>query len=210
MNEYLETLKGHLSQLSGAELDEVLDFYSEYLQDGGFTTYEQAVDELGTPKQVARKILADYSIKEGDQKAQTATGSRVDKPKNDVKTIWLIVLAILSTPITIPMAIVLFAFGGVAVAVSGAMVVGIVGVIFGFLFAAVMMLFAGVAVIASSTWTGVYYLGLGLLILGIFVIAIPVAKWFIELIFHWMSVFFKWVYSKTVTKNKAEKRADHK
>ena len=63
MDKYIAEFKSYLNQLSDSEYHEVVSFYTEYLQDGGFDTYEASVAELGSPKQLARKVLADYSIR---------------------------------------------------------------------------------------------------------------------------------------------------
>lgn len=207
MNKFIDELAEHLGQLSVEERQDAVEFYSEYLQDGNFTEYDDAVKELGTPKQLARKILADYSIKESDA-AKDSNGQK-KKPKSDVKTIWLIILALLSTPVTIPLAIGLVAAGfGV--------IIGILGIIFAFvmilgslIILAGIAIFAGITVLSAEVWTGIYYLGMGLAILGLFVVAVPIGKWLIDLLVHWTSVLSKWVYEKVVPKNRAEKRGNH-
>ena len=103
MNDYIEEFRALLGQFSPEERDEAVDFYREYLQDGSYETYDDCIRELGTPHQLARKVLADYSIR--TLEAPVSQQSRKQQPKNDVKTIWLIVLAILSTPVTIPLAL---------------------------------------------------------------------------------------------------------
>ncbi|KAF0339544.1 DUF1700 domain-containing protein [Pediococcus acidilactici] len=63
MHEYIDELKSHLTELTAEEQLDVINFYTEYLADAGIETYAAAVDKLGTPVQLARKVLADYSIK---------------------------------------------------------------------------------------------------------------------------------------------------
>lgn len=207
MNEFVDELKTYLSPLTAEEQADVLQFYLEYLEDSNLTTYKQAVSELGTPRQVARKILADYSIRASEQPEPEPTAT---KSKRDVKTIWLIILAIFSTPITIPIAIVIF-FVILAIVVSVAAVLfGVALSLIAVLLAAVVSIFIGFTLLSASLWTALYYIGIGLLIIGGYMIIIPVIKWIVELIIHWLSIFFKWLYSKVVHANKAEKRGDHK
>lgn len=203
MDRYIDELTSYLHNLSMDERQNAVDFYREYLQDGGFKDYDAAVSELGLPKQLARKILADYSIKENE--SVTDNDKRVKKSKSDAKTIWLIVLALLSTPVTIPLAIALVLVGiGVIIAVVG-IIFGLAMMLIGLVVMAFGSLFAGVTLLPASLWTGMYYLGIGLAVLGIFTVAVPIGKWFIDLVIHITSTISKWIYSKVVPKNRGRK-----
>ena len=63
MENYLAELEQLLHQLHHSDKEEAMNFYREYVMDADLVTYEQCISELGTPKQLSRKILADYSIK---------------------------------------------------------------------------------------------------------------------------------------------------
>ncbi|RXI20922.1 DUF1700 domain-containing protein [Pediococcus pentosaceus] len=199
MNNYIEGLESYLSPLTHSERSDVIQFYTEYLQDSGLTTYQQAVSSLGTPKQLSRKIIADYSIKTDEKDVLES-----NHPRQEAKTIWLIILAIFSTPITIPLAIVFFAsiFGiivGILFTIFG---LGMGFIIFGIM--AIHILIAGLTIISGSFWTGVYYIGFAMLIIGIYLVLIPIIKWILAVILHWTSLFFKWLYSKIVTKRSSD------
>ncbi len=79
MNDYIEEFRSLLGQLSQDERDEAVDFYTEYLQDGGYDSYDACVRELGTPHQLARKVLADYSIRTLNE--PQGNGTRQQRPK---------------------------------------------------------------------------------------------------------------------------------
>ena len=55
---YLAQLRQQLAQLTEDERADVLDFYTEYIEDAQLTADDVLV-RLGTPRQLARKILAD-------------------------------------------------------------------------------------------------------------------------------------------------------
>lgn len=203
MNDYIEELKALLAQLDPEERNDVLDFYTEYLQDGKFVTYNDCVRELGTPRQLARKVLADYSIKNLSATAQA--GSRVNKPKEDVKTIWLIVLAVLSTPITIPLAIVAIAVFSAVIVAAGGLMVAMISVFFAVILSGLVAIGTGLGVVGGHFWVGVFYLGAGLLAIGLIMLLSPALKGTIDGIIHGFTLFSKWMYDKLVTKNRAEK-----
>jgi Predicted membrane protein len=124
MTEYIQALQKLLLQLTAAEQQDVVEYYREYLQEADITTYEAAVAELGTPQTVARKVLADYSIKMTEQPAgrqSTPAGT-----KANVKMIWLVILALLSTPVTIPLILVV---GALVVAAGSVAFAGVVTVL---------------------------------------------------------------------------------
>ena len=211
MDKYIAEFKSYLNQLSDAELDEVVSFYSEYLADGGFETYEASVAELGSPKQLARKVLADYSIrlldtpeKEGEKRSQ---GTR---SKMQVRSIWLIVLAILSTPVTIPLAIgVLATLFGLLVG-AAAIIFAMIVTIIALAVAGLVVLGAGIGIIGHSFSTGLIYIGGGLAVIGLFIMLIPAFKWLINGAIHVTLKISRWLYGKLTSKNRAEKERDQK
>lgn len=94
MENYLAELEQLLHQLHHSDKEEAMNFYREYVMDADLVTYEQCISELGTPKQLSRKILADYSIK-ADEKSTDDTTSK--NPRSNIKLIWWIGLALLAT-----------------------------------------------------------------------------------------------------------------
>jgi uncharacterized membrane protein len=80
MKVYLEKLHAMLGSLNTADRDESMDYYREYLEDGHFTKYNDCVKELGTPRALSKKILADYSINNSNQ-----------HHISNIKTTWLII-----------------------------------------------------------------------------------------------------------------------
>lgn len=63
--EYLRELKDRLSHLPREEREEALKYYEEYFEEAGDKTVEEIIDELGTPEEVAEKILADFNQEPG-------------------------------------------------------------------------------------------------------------------------------------------------
>ena len=99
---YFQALMQILSPLTGDERTEAVAFFQDYAEDGGLTDGDAITKALGTPQQLGRQILADYAIK-----SSTASGSAAS-PKANARQIKTIVLAILSAPMTVPVAIALF------------------------------------------------------------------------------------------------------
>lgn len=212
MDRYMSELKSYLNQLSDSELDEVTSFYSEYLQDGGFDSYAASVAELGSPRQLARKVLADYSIRllDSPKSEGKSMGSRVNQSQTQVRTIWLIVLAILSTPLTIPLGIAVIATLFAMFAGGAAIIFALVITVAAVFIAGIAMFGVGLAIVFKAFSTGILYLGAGLLVIGAFIMLIPVFNWLIRGIIHITLTFSQWLYGKLSRKNRAEERRDKK
>ncbi|WP_317286608.1 DUF1700 domain-containing protein [Leuconostoc mesenteroides] len=177
MENYLAELEQLLHQLHHSDKEEAMNFYREYVMDADLVTYEQCISELGTPKQLSRKILADYSIK-ADEKSTDDTTSK--NPRSNIKLIWWIALALLASPLALPVFIVLVTLAAVGFAVLASFI----AVVIALTLSGVVSAIIGVSVLLQSIWTGLYYIGCGLLILGIMLTVIPAGigllRWLID------------------------------
>ena len=136
---YMQMLRRYLRKLPDDEIDDIVEFYSEYLADAGIDTKAEIEQELGTPRQLALKILADHSIKEEAEDQRVVS-------KTKIKTTWLIILALLATPATL---------------------------IIGLILLTAAAIFTGLSLLFTNLGTGLFYLGIGLLGLGLLLIVIP-------------------------------------
>lgn len=202
MTDYLDKFAALLVQLQSDERDEVLEFYREYLLDAGIDSFEGCVAELGTPKQLARKILADYSIRFNENLNEHSTHQQ--RSKANVRSIWLVGLAILSTPITIPALIailaVMFALF-VAVIAIGFAVLAIIAAV---TIMALIAITTGVGLFTQSLWVSLFYLGAGLATIGIELLILPLVVWFVGLLIQGVATITQRLYHRFVKRNRAE------
>ncbi|WP_105210361.1 DUF1700 domain-containing protein [Streptococcus suis] len=94
--EYLQKLEKHLKHLPKEDFQDTVDYFNEFFDEK--ENDEEAIQELGSPKEAASEILATLYEKERTE----------DKP-NTRNMVWLTILAILAAPIGIPLAITLVA-----------------------------------------------------------------------------------------------------
>lgn len=207
MNDYLNRFSALLVQLDDQERDEVVEFYREYLLDAAIQEYDDCVAELGTPKQLARKVLADYSIRFNEN--LTSDTSKTQRSKAGVRTIWWIILALISTPITIPVLLVVLLALFVLGVLAFAALVTIAGLVFGAAIVAIGMIAAGVAVFTQSIWVAIFYLGCGFTILGAGLLLFPLVVWFISILIQGVSRLAQNLYHRVVKKNRAERGGRH-
>ena len=67
--EYIRELRARISHLPKEEQESALRYYMEYLEDAGDRPMEQIIEELGTPQQVAERIIADCAQSAGEAKS---------------------------------------------------------------------------------------------------------------------------------------------
>lgn len=207
MTDYLAQFTALLAQLQPAEREEVLEFYREYLLDAQLDTYAACVAELGTPKQLARKILADYSIRFNENLDDHQTTHQ--KSKANIRAIWLIGLALLSTPITIPVAIAVLAVMASLGVVVIALLFTAIAIIVGITVLALTSLTAGIGVFSQSLWTGLFYIGAGLAAIGAELLFFPIVVWVFNLIIQGVATIAKRLYHRFVKRNRAEREGRH-
>lgn len=193
---YLAQLRQQLAQLTEDERADVLDFYTEYIEDAQLTADDVLV-RLGTPRQLARKILADYSIKQNESTLET--GQRATA-KSNVSLVWVIILAILSTPVTIPISILLlviiFTILLSAAVVIGGILITILGAIVGLAAIGGVALYFGVGLILTNFFIGTAYLGMGLAGIGLALVLIPFLVLMTKVLCQAFANFFRFLYRK--------------
>ena len=89
--QYLRALAGELRKLPKEEYERAIDYYVEYFEDAGPEHGgREAINDLGTPHEVASQIITEAAMK------------RMDNPATSVKkgfsTIWLVILAVCAAP----------------------------------------------------------------------------------------------------------------
>ena len=150
--EYLYELRKRLSHLPPQEINQAMGYYEEYFADAGPEGEAELIGRLGTPAQVAATIISEYAMKDmgvvapsaepGAESTQDAQGEP-KKRGSGLKTMWIVIIAVLASPIAIPLAIALLA-------VVFSFLVAIFSVYFSLFVAALAMVVASIAAAAVS------------------------------------------------------------
>ena len=168
IDDYIAELEQNLVDLPEKDREDVVEFYREFLLDGDFVRRSTIEAELGTPKQLAINILADYSTKDDSAPAKT------DTPRSNLKASWYILLGICAAPIGIPLILVIL-FG----------IFFLLAIFFGLFFALIRFLFnffvggglnflKSLSLLFTSDWpTGCVYLGKSLICIGVILLLLP-------------------------------------
>ena len=154
--EYIEELRARISHLPKEERESALSYYIEYLEDATDKTMEEIVAELGTPGEVAERIIAEcaQSNQERGENAGCLVGA----------------LAVLTSPVWLPVLFVIFVVGAVLLFVV-MLLIFIFGVV------AIALLGAGFWALTAYPPTGIAVLGGALICLGLAMLCMLLFMW---------------------------------
>ena len=198
---YISELKSFLAPLTAEERTDALDFYNEYIEDAGYDNYQQIIKELGNPRQLSHKILADYSIKANNEEIKN---SHTASPRSNWRVFWLVVIAIITSPITFVLSLGAVIVLICALAAVFGVSVGILGSLVGLIFGSGLMIYSGIGVLAAAPMTGILYAGIGVTMIGVLLLCIPVGYWIIRWLAQAIANLAKYIYQKLLQR-KAEK-----
>ncbi|RMX24737.1 DUF1700 domain-containing protein [Limosilactobacillus reuteri] len=202
MNErqkYINDLSIYLRQLTDEERNDALEFYDEYIADAGLENQTAIEERLGTPRQLSHKILADYSIKANNESIKEGHPA---SPHSSWRVFWWVLVAIITSPITFGLGITLLALLLAAGGVALSLIVGIVALIFGVAAIAIVSIYIGIGLIATNLFSGLFYFGLGLTLIGLFLVCLPLIYWLIRVIVQGIANFAKFIYAKVQARRK--------
>lgn len=213
---YLDELRNHLAgHLTAAEIDDVVEFYAEYLQDAGLVTKAEVEARLGNPKQLTHKVLADYSINPEESNFASGSNDQAVKEKiqkqggrSNVALIWIIILAIASTPLTLPLAFAFLAVLLAGVLTLGALLVAAVMMVGAAIVLSLVAIYIGIMMLMTDANVALFYLGAGVTGLGALFIGIPIVisvlRWAVAMI----AIAISWLYRK-ITKKQPKVKGDN-
>lgn len=165
--DYLAKLDKYLRKLPKEDYQEAMDYFSEYFEEAGPENEAQVIAELGTPKEAARDIISRLLDEKIIDQEKT--------PKSRVSMVWLAILAILSAPVTLPLALFLFLAVITILALGVAAIAVVLSLGVAFLTSGIYMLFDSWSYLNISFSTTALSFGLGLLALGLSLLALLAA-----------------------------------
>ena len=155
--DFLLKLRKCLKRLPQEEIDSAVSYYAEYLDDVGVENEATAIAALGNPYQIASQITAEYAVKD----MQAAPSA-----KKGLATVWVVLLAVFASPIAVPIALALACVALALVIVIFSLILSLAAVAFSFVVSGIACFVVGVCVIVQSPATCLFYIGVGLFLLG--------------------------------------------
>lgn len=148
-----------IDELPEEEKEDILIYYNQYFDDAGEENESKVIEELGTPKEVADKIFADYNSKSFDKQSITQ--------KNKFPLWAIILIAVFAIPVGLPIAIALFS-------IVFALIISLFAILLAFFATAAALFLSGVIIFVFSFAlmfqhfpTALMLLGGSLILLGI-------------------------------------------
>ncbi|MDF7637918.1 DUF1700 domain-containing protein [Lactobacillus sp. ESL0791] len=173
INDYILELEQNLSVLPENDRQDVVEFYREFLLDGNFHERQAIEQELGSPQQLAHKIIADYSV--SDDGSKSPQQPQKDSSKHLLKTIWYTLLGICAAPVGIPIIIAILAIIIAVLAVCLGIFIGFIALIAGLIGGGIFALVTSIRFIPTTDWAvGLFYTGAALAIIGFALLLIPI------------------------------------
>ncbi|MGE7908614.1 DUF1700 domain-containing protein [Lysinibacillus xylanilyticus] len=173
---FLKKLRGKLQRLPAHEIDAALAYYEEYFDEAGEENEQRVIQQLGSPSHVASQIMADYALKDLE-----ATSTSTSTKKN-MSAIWLIILAIISAPLSLPLLVVaialIFSFG----AVIFSFIIAIIATMLGIFFGGIVALISGLFILAQDWATALLFMGVGFIVTGLGILLFPIVARLIKTI----------------------------
>lgn len=160
---FMRELRLKIARLPQEELEAAMAYYEEYFDEAGPDRESEIICELGSPAQVAKQIMGEHILREVENKPMS--------PKKSLSAVWIIILAIFASPIALPLAIafvaVLFALG---VTVIAFLFAGCVTTL-AFGASTVVAIVAGFNTLFVHPATGVFMIGMTLVLAGVTLLA---------------------------------------
>lgn len=163
--EFILELEKKLKKLPQDERETALTYYKEYFTEAGEDKEGEVIKEIGTPSEVASQIMVDFVIKETNE---TRNQNNV---KRSFSTVWIVILAILASPIALPIAIaIIILIFTTWILIITFWIVGVSSILGGILY-----IILSVLTISQDFYVTMTILGIGMIALG-FGIAVTIAS----------------------------------
>lgn len=164
--QYLEELRKYLKRVPKQDLDDALEYYIEYFEDAGEENEQKIIEELGSPKELAKRIIIECVDKNFNEETEVSVEGETKKNKKDL-SVWLILAAVFAlplSPILFALLIVLVVLVFTLFVVLVALILSFGGVVLSGIFAFIVGV---IAVFATSPTGGLLLMGLGLAFVGL-------------------------------------------
>lgn len=193
---FIKELVQKLKKLPQDEIDSAADYYTEYFDEAGVENANEVIKKLGSPSQVASQILADYAFKSLDENPKST--------KKGISAVWFILLAILATPIALPLLLLIILPIFIFFIISAALSVSFLAIAFSLVVGGIASIVAGFAVMTEHMATSMFFIGTGLSISGIGLLLFSPIIALVKKVFITLAKWLKKAYDK-ITKKKEEK-----
>ena len=158
-NDYLAKLDKYLRKLPQEDYQDSMDYFIEYFDEAGPEREAEVIAELGTPKEAAHEVISRLL----DEK----TTEQQPNFRNRTTIIWIAILAILASPIALPLLLSILAIIITIVAIIFSVIVTVLALIGTLLMSGLYFIVTSFSLLSTSLASTLLALGLGLGLFGL-------------------------------------------
>lgn len=185
--EFIEGLKREISGLPEEEIEAAVEYYEEYFDEAGTENEEELLRRLGSPKNAARQIKAQYAVRSFDEDEKPSA-------RKGISAVWYIIIGICSAPVSVPLAI---CMGALAIALLVTAICCIAALFAGIAAGAL----SGIAVLVIGVMSVPVTLSSALMLIGIGLTAAGIALLLGTLLFTGVKASVRAIAGKVRRKN---------
>ena len=186
--EYLAKLTKYLRKLPQKDYEEALEYFMEYFEEAGPENEAQVIAELGTPKEAAHEVISRLL----DEKIIEEKSSL----RNKTTILWIAILAVLASPVALPILLFFLAMLLTLLVVIFAVIVTALALTFALLISGVYTFFTSFSLLNISLASTLFGGGLGLLMFGGALLLLLISFEICKLIVKLITLLIKWLIKK--------------
>ena len=186
--EYIAKLTKYLRKLPQKDYEEALEYFMEYFEEAGPENEAQVIAELGTPKEAAHEVISRLL----DEKIIEEKSSL----RNKTTILWIAILAVLASPVALPILLLFLAMLLTLLVVIFAVIVTALALTFALLISGVYTFFTSFSLLNISLASTLFGGGLGLLMFGGALLLLLISFEICKLIVKLITLLIKWLIKK--------------
>lgn len=186
--EYIAKLTKYLRKLPQKDYEEALEYFMEYFEEAGPENEAQVIAELGTPKEAAHEVISRLL----DEKIIEEKSSL----RNKTTILWIAILAILASPVALPILLFFLAMLLTLLVVIFAVIVTALALTFALLISGIYTFFTSFSLLNISLASTLFGGGLGLLMFGGALLLLLISFEICKLIVKLITLLIKWLIKK--------------
>ena len=186
--EYIAKLTKYLRKLPQKDYEEALEYFMEYFEEAGPENEAQVIAELGTPKEAAHEVISRLL----DEKIIEEKSSL----RNKTTILWIAILAVLASPVALPILLLFLAMLLTLLVVIFAVIVTALALTFALLISGIYTFFTSFSLLNVSLASTLFGGGLGLLMFGGALLLLLISFEICKLIVKLITLLIKWLIKK--------------
>ena len=186
--EYIAKLTKYLRKLPQQDYEEAIEYFMEYFEEAGPENEARVFAELGTPKEAAHEVISRLL----EEKIVEDKSSL----RNKTTILWIAILAVLASPVALPILLFFLAMLLTLLVVIFAVIVTALALTFALLISGIYTFFTSFSLLNVSLASTLFGGGLGLLMFGGALLLLLISFEICKLIVKLITLLIKWLIKK--------------